>query len=63
MRLKNNIGFALCLVGLAGLAEGQLISLLIIGIGALLMKGCNEEKVNKHSTTNSNVLDRLYFLR
>ena len=43
--------------------EGQLISLLIIGLGAYLMRGCNEEEVNKHSTTDSNVLGRLYFLR
>lgn len=61
--MRENIGFALVLIGVAGLAEGQLISLLIIGVGALLMRGCNEEEVNKRSTTDSNVLDRLYFLR
>lgn len=61
--LRQNMGFALCLIGVAGLAEGQLISLLIIGLGAYLMRGCNEEEVNKHSTTDGNVLGRLYFLR
>lgn len=56
------IGFAMCLIGVAGLAEGQLISLLIIGIGALLMKVDNEKEIIKHSTNDCNVLDRLYFL-
>ncbi len=53
----KNIGFAMALVGVAGLAEGQLIALLYIAIGALLMRKKNE-KSNKHSDTDS----RPYFL-
>lgn len=60
--MKANIGFAMALIGVAGLAEGQLICLLIIGIGALLMKGDYEEENHKHSVDNGNVLDRLHFL-
>lgn len=56
------IGYAMALIGVAGLAEGQLICLLIIGIGALLMKVDYEEENHKHSVDNGNVLDRLYFL-
>ena len=59
--MRQNIGFTLCLIGVAGLAEGQLICLLIIALGAILMRGSYEETSNKHST-DSNVLDRLYFL-
>jgi hypothetical protein len=60
--MKGDIGFALALIGVAGLAEGQLIAIVLIGIGALLMKE-GHEKVNKHSASDSNILDRLYFLR
>ena len=52
----------MALIGVAGLAEGQLICLLLIGIGALLMRGEYEKEDHKHSASDSNVLDRLYFL-
>lgn len=60
--MKSKIGFAMALIGVAGLAEGQLICLLLIGIGALLMKGEYEKEDHKHSASDSNVLDRLFFL-
>lgn len=60
--MKSILGFTMALIGVAGLAEGQLVSLLPIGIGAILMWRGNEEEVDKCSTLNSNVLDRLYFL-
>ena len=53
----KNIGFAMALIGVAGLAEGQLVSLVLIGIGALLMRG-KDEKSNKRSDSDS----RPYFL-
>lgn len=56
--MRENIGFALCLIGVAGLAEGQLISILVIGIGALLMRGRNE-KSNKRRDSDT---VRPYFL-
>lgn len=60
--MRAKIGFVLALIGVAGLAEGQLVSLLLIGIGALMMREKDEEAVNKRGTSDSNVLDRLYFL-
>ena len=60
--MRSIIGFVMALIGVAGLAEGQLISLLPLGIGAILMWRGYEEEVDKCSTLNSNVLDRLYFL-
>lgn len=60
--MKAAIGFGMALIGVAGLAEGQLICLLLIGIGALLMRGEYEKEDHKHSASDSNVLDRLYFL-
>ena len=56
--MRENIGFALCLIGVAGLAEGQLISILIIGIGAYLMRG-RDEKSNKRRDSDT---VRPYFL-
>lgn len=60
--IMSKIGFAMALIGVAGLAEGQLISLLLIGAGALLMKGEYEKEDHKHPASDSNVLDRLHFL-
>lgn len=56
--MRENIGFALCLIGVAGLAEGQLISILVIGIGAYLMRG-RDEKSNKRRDSDT---VRPYFL-
>jgi len=60
--MRSIIGFVMALIGVAGLAEGQLISLLLLGIGAILMWRGYEKEDDKCSTLNSNVLDRLYFL-
>lgn len=56
--MKATIGFAMALIGVAGLAEGQLICLLLIGIGALLMRE-RHEKNHKHRDSDT---VRLYFL-
>ena len=64
-------GFALSLIGLGGLAEAYpninkiIISLAIVGVGAMLMYlgVTNEKKNNERRASDRNVLDRLYFLR
>lgn len=53
----KNVGFGLALIGVAGLAEGQLVAILLIGIGALLMRG-KDEKNSKRTDCDS----RPYFL-
>ena len=61
------IGFVMALIGVGGLAEAygngkqMLISILLIGIGALLMRTGNEEDSNRH-IDRGNILDRLFFL-
>lgn len=60
--MKSKIGFVMALIGVAGLAEGQLICLLLIGIGALMMRGEHEEEDHMYSASDSNILDRLHFL-
>ena len=51
--MKANIGFILALLGMAGMSEAYgsgkqiAISLALIGVGALLMRGRNETS-NKH---------------
>ena len=69
----DKAGFALCLIGLGGLAESyglnksMAFSLAIIIVGGILIAigdMSSDFKNNKRdSNDNANVLDRLYFLR
>lgn len=74
--MKNNnfissSGFVMCLIGTAGMAEAYgfnksfAISLTLIIAGALmiLVGDMKHDTENFKRTDNSNVLDRLYFLR
>ena len=73
MRFLSKIGFALCLLGLGGLAESyglnksMAISLTLIIIGGLAIGigDMYEDVKNAKRTDNSrsNCLDRLYYLR
>lgn len=63
------VGFVLALIGFGGIAEAYgntrsvVISLTLISVGAFLMaKGSIHETVHFRND-NSNVLDRLHFLR
>jgi hypothetical protein len=56
MNMKN-IGFGLALIGVAGLAEGQLVAIVLIGIGALLMRGKDEKNIERRRSDS-----RPYFL-
>jgi len=68
--MKSKIGFAFSLIGLGGISEAYgdakaiIISLTLIGLGALLMyHGMKYEKNNSDCRSyGSNVLDRLRFL-
>ena len=53
----KNIGFGLALIGVAGLAEGQLVAIVLIGIGALLMRGKDEKNIERRRSDS-----RPYFL-
>lgn len=67
----NKIGFAMCLIGCGGMAEAYgngrelSISLILIIAGALLIwiGDMKDDIENAKRTNNSNVLDRLYFLK
>lgn len=67
----DKIGFGFALIGLGGLAESYgnvrqaLISIALITIGSALIytRVCKNEKKDSKRISNSNVLDRLYFLR
>jgi len=67
----SKVGFAICLLGLGGLAEAYgngrelSISLILIIAGALLIwiGDMKDDIENAKRTNNSNVLDRLYFLK
>lgn len=69
--ILSGIGFAVCLIGVAGMAEAYgfnkslAISLTLIIIGGLLIfvGDLKHDTENFKRTDNSNVLDRLYFLR
>ena len=68
--MKSKVGFAISLIGLGGISEAYgnakaiIISLTLIGLGALLMyHGMRYEKNNGDSKSyGSNVLNRLRFL-
>lgn len=68
--MKSKIGFAFSLIGLGGISEAYgdakaiIISLTLIGLGAMLMyQGMKYEKnYNNSRNSGSNVLDRLRFL-
>lgn len=67
----SGIGFVMALIGLGGLAEAYgnmkavIISIALIVIGAFLIaKGeKNETDMRGNRGSNSNILDRPYFLR
>lgn len=69
----DKVGFALCLIGLGGMAESYGLnkslatSFVLIIIGALMIfvgDMSNDIKTYKRNNANdSNVLDRLFFLR
>lgn len=65
--MKSKIGFALALIGVGGIAEAYgntkqiIISLTLIGLGALLMR-FDDEKDSDRSIGNVNILDRLHYL-
>lgn len=57
--MRENIGFTMALIGVAGLAEGQIaIPLALILVGAYLMRG-KDEKSNKRRDSDT---VRPYFL-
>ena len=67
--MLEKVGFVCALIGVAGLAEAYgsirsvIISLALIAVGAFLMgKGSIHETVRSRNI-DSNVLDRLFFLR
>lgn len=63
----EKIGFAMILVGLGGLGEAYdnvkqiIISLFLIGLGALLMRIGYEKNGDRHPD-RGNILDRLQYL-
>lgn len=69
--MKSGIGFTMALLGLGGLSEAYgnvfqitISATLIVVGGILIYEGIgNEKKNNERSHSDSNVLDRLYFLR
>ena len=69
--LISSIGFVMCLIGAGGMAEAYgfnkslAISLTLIIIGGLLIfvGDMKHDTENFKRSDNSNVLDRLYFLR
>lgn len=69
--MREKIGFTMALIGLGGLSEAYgsayqiTISLLLVIVGGTLIhRGLTDEKQNiEHCHSDSNVLDRLYFLR
>ena len=69
--MLSKIGFCLDLIGLAGMAEAYgfnksfSISLTLIIIGSLMIFAgdMKHDAENYKRNSNSNVLDRLYFLR
>lgn len=71
MRHLDKIGFALCLIGAGGMAESYglnkslTISLLMIIAGGLMIfvgEMVNDKENYRRANSDSNVLDRLYFL-
>ena len=72
MKHLDKIGFVLCLLGFGGMAEAYgfnksfAISLTLIIVGALMVgigDVSNDIKTYKRNSADSNVLNRLYFLR
>lgn len=75
MRHLDKIGFTLCLIGTAGIAEAYgfnrslSISLVLIIIGCLMVAAgevrndAEKAKRSDNGHHSGNVLDRLYFLR
>lgn len=73
MKHLDKIGFAICLIGTGGMAESYglnkslSISLVLIITGGLLILigdiANDKENYRRANSNNSNVLDRLYFLR
>lgn len=69
--MREKIGFTMALIGLGGLSEAYgsayqttFSAMLIIVGGILIYEGIRNEKKNiERSHSDSNVLDRLYFLR
>lgn len=71
MRHIDKIGFVLCLIGAGGMAESYglnkslAISLLMIIAGGLMIfvgEMVNDKENYSRANSDSNVLDRLYFL-
>lgn len=72
MKHLDKIGFAICLIGIGGMAESYglnrsfSISLIMIIVGGLLIfvgDMANDKENHRRANSSSNVLDRLYFLR
>ena len=56
--MRENIGFTMALIGVAGLAEGQIaIPLALILVGAYLMRGKDEKNIERRRSDS-----RPYFL-
>ena len=56
--MRENIGFTMALIGVAGLAEGQIaIPLALILVGAYLMRGTDEKNIERRRSDS-----RPYFL-
>ena len=74
-RFLEYAGFAICLIGIAGLAEAYgshkalCISLVMIIVGGIMtatgeaINDVEKARRSDNSRRNSNILDRLYFLR
>ena len=73
MKHLDKIGFGLCLVGLGGMAEAYgfnkslAISLTMVIVGGLMIwvgdMSNDIKNYKRNNNADSNILDRLYFLR